>query len=227
MTKILKNTTGSDIDIKSIGLTVSASSQITIQVQDYLLLSSDDVVAELQTYISSGDIVVNNGSVDLDSEDGADFILYPDRADAVSFDDSSFGFDAEDVQEAFQELDFIVAPLVVPISLIYNGTLSNNEFIGYSNLLPGDSTPVISPMSGVWRGFTWSNSKDNCDFALEFRIGSTTATPFFTWSVDNTQTADVNFPVSPSVTAGDEVYIKYIDEGTNAADAAIVLKFKS
>lgn len=148
-------------------------------------------------------------------------------ADIVFFDDTGSIFTADNVQDAINGVNDAVAPLVVTVPLIHNGTLSNGNFIGYSNLLPGDSTPIIAPLTGTWTGYTWSNSKDDCDFALEFRKGSTTATPFYTWSVDNTQTADITFPSAESVTAGDEVYIKYIDEGTNAADATIILKFKA
>lgn len=141
----------------------------------------------------------------------------------VYFDDVTY----DNVQSAVDNVGDLVAPLRVPITLVHNGTLSNGDWIGYSNLLPGDATPVIAPLTGVWSGFTWSNNKTTADFALEFRVGSTGATPFFTWSVDNTQSAFVEFPTAQAVTAGDKVFIKYIDEGTNAADAAIVLKFKA
>lgn len=226
MSKILKNNTLSDIAISSLGQTIPASGQIIINTQDYLILASDDAILELTSAINSGDIIINNGTDDLDIEDGLDFIRYPDRADSVFIDDSGFAFNAEDVQEAFENVDFIIAPLVVPVALVYNGTLSDNEFIGYSNLLPGNTTPVICPLSGSFVGFTWSNSRDNADFALEFRRNSTTATPFFIWSVDNKRTDNINITPETFV-AGDQIYIKYIDEGQNAADATIVLKFKS
>ena len=227
MAKILKNTTLSDIDLDVLATTIPASGQITVDVESYILLASDDSITELTTLINSGDITVNNGLSDLDAEDGLDFIRYPDRADAIYVDDSGLTFDADDIQEAFDNIDAIVAPLVVPIALVYNGTLSDNEFIGYSNLLPGDTTPIISPLTGSFVGFTWSNSRSNADFALEFRKNSTVATPFFTWSVDNTKTADVTLITSENFNAGDEIYVKYIDEGQNAADATIVLKFRN
>lgn len=150
-----------------------------------------------------------------------------DVASSTPFDNSTNGFTADDVQEAIEEVRGIAEPLRVPINLIYNGTLSNGDFIGYSNLLPGDATPIVIPITGTFVEFTWSNSRTNCDFALEFRLGSTTATPFFTWSVDNTQTASIVLGTPEPVTIGGTMFVKYIDEGTNAADAAIVLLFKS
>ena len=150
-----------------------------------------------------------------------------DVAGSTPFDNTSNSFIADNVQDAIEEVRAIAEPLRVPINLIYNGTLSNGDFIGYSNLLPGDDTPIVIPISGTFVEFTWSNSRTNCDFALEFRLGSTTATPFFTWSVDNTQTATVVLGTPEAVTIGGTIFVKYIDEGTNAADAAIVLLFKS
>ena len=71
MSKIVKNTTGSDIVISDTGVTVLASNQYTIPANDYLLwAASDDVITE----IGSGDIVVNDGSVDLGISDGTDLI---------------------------------------------------------------------------------------------------------------------------------------------------------
>lgn len=76
MSKIVKNTTLSDINISDVGVTVFASSQYTIPANDYLLwASSDDIV----TYVGSGDIVINDGTEDLGISDGIDLIkgLYP------------------------------------------------------------------------------------------------------------------------------------------------------
>ena len=150
-----------------------------------------------------------------------------DVAQSIPFDNDTNGFISEDVQEAIEEVEALASPLRVPINLVYNGTLSNGDFIGYSNLLPGDATPVIVPITGSFVEFTWSNNTASADFALEFRRNTTVGTPFFTWSVDNTQTAAVVLPTPEPFTIGDEIYVKYVDEGTNARDAAIVLLFKS
>ena len=146
-------------------------------------------------------------------------------SDKVYFTDDDFI--ADNAQDAIIELLGIAAPLRVPLPLIYNGTLSNGNWIGYSNLLPGDLTPIICPIDGFFVEFTWSNKSATADFALEFRKNSTVATPFFTWSVDNTKSAAIVLPTQEAFSIGDTIYIKYIDEGTNAQDAAIVLLFKS
>lgn len=68
--KILKNTTGADIEIDSVGILIPASGQLTINTESYLDLASDDSVAELTPLINAGDIVVNNGTEDFSAADG-------------------------------------------------------------------------------------------------------------------------------------------------------------
>lgn len=150
-----------------------------------------------------------------------------DVASSLPFDNSTNGFVAEDTQAAIEELLLIAAPLIVPIPLIHNGIMSNGDYIGYSNLLPGDNTPVLSPMTGSLVNFTFSNSRSSADFTIEFKRGSTGATPFFSWTVTNTKTASVTLPNPEAFAAGEEIYLKYIDQGTNASDTAIILGFKS
>lgn len=149
------------------------------------------------------------------------------EAEDTPFNNTTNGFVADNTQTAIEELLSLAAPLRVPIILVHNGTLSNGDFIGYSNLLPGDATPIIAPITGTFVGFTWSNNNNSADFALEFRKNTTGGSPFFTWSVDNTQSASVVLPTPQAFTSGDEIYVKYIDEGTNGQDSVIVLLFKS
>jgi hypothetical protein len=63
MSKILKNTTGSSIFVSDAGISIPSLSSYTIPSQDYLLwAASNDII----TYIGSGQIVVNDGSNDLE-----------------------------------------------------------------------------------------------------------------------------------------------------------------
>jgi hypothetical protein len=62
MSKILKNTTVSDIAIFDCGITVPALDSYAINVQDYLLFAAS---ADTVTSIASGDVVVNDGEDDL------------------------------------------------------------------------------------------------------------------------------------------------------------------
>jgi len=87
--KILKNTTLSDITLDSVGIVVPASSQYNIDKIQYSLFSTDSAILELTTYINSGDIVVNNGTDDLDSTNGLNYMRMSDHAKNILFDDST------------------------------------------------------------------------------------------------------------------------------------------
>lgn len=112
------------------------------------------------------------------------------------------------------------------LTLLYNGVIGNNTFLGYSNLLPGDQTPVIIPVKSSVFEFTFSNSRTNADYTLELRKGSTTATPFYTVSKTNTQFF-VESGLSEEFNPGDAIYIKYLDNGNNARDGVFVLFLKA
>ena len=71
MSKILKNITNVNILIVDCGTPVNANSQYTIYPQEYPIFASS---SDLITYIGDGDIVVNDGSVDLSISDGVDLI---------------------------------------------------------------------------------------------------------------------------------------------------------
>jgi len=229
MSLILKNTTGSLITLKVSALDIPASGQITIDPSRYHFFQKSDSITETDPLITAGSLVVNDGIRDLSILQSKEYLRFreafgvPFRSDPTRVN----GFIAKDTQTAIEEVRSIANPLIVPINLIYNGTLSNGNFIGYNNLLPGDLTPIIVPISGTFTGFTWSNRDADSDFDLEFRKNTTGGSPFFTWSVTNTKTADVNLGTPETITAGDTFYVKYVDQGSNATDASIVLKFKA
>lgn len=107
-----------------------------------------------------------------------------------------------------------------------NGTVSNGTFIGYDSLIPGDSTPVILPVKSEILEFTFSNSNSNADYTLEFRKNTLVGTPFYSVSKTNTQYF-VDDIISEFFNSGDEIYIKYVDDGNNASDAVILLVLKA
>lgn len=76
MSKILKNNTANPVVINDVGITIPASSQYVLNVEEYLLwAASSDVI----TFIGDSTLTVNDGSVDLSISDGVDLIkgLFP------------------------------------------------------------------------------------------------------------------------------------------------------
>jgi len=101
--KILKNTTLVDIELRQIGQTIPAESQSTINIEDYIILASNDSVAEIDPLIVSGDIIINDGTNDLNVIIGKAYIRYPDDAENILFDNASNGFISKTVQTAIEE----------------------------------------------------------------------------------------------------------------------------
>lgn len=87
MAKILKNTTGSDIFLSSVGTPILASSSYTVEVSEYLYWATPDFIAEVTPYLSSGDLIVNDGINDLDSIEGTRHLKSPDNALAEEISD--------------------------------------------------------------------------------------------------------------------------------------------
>jgi hypothetical protein len=88
MSKIVKNTTGSAYFIADTGISIPASSQYTIQPQDYLLwAASSDVIVG----IGSSDLVINDGSSDLSINDGTKLIqgIFPNPVGVAAGDDGT------------------------------------------------------------------------------------------------------------------------------------------
>lgn len=130
MAKILKNTTGSDISLEITGVTVPASGQIEFNTEDFLELASDDSIAEISPLITSGDIVVNDGTSDLSVDDGNNFIKYPDQAENIQYDNVGSGLASTNVKDAIDEIASFTNPFdyaIFPIWAEENAGLGNNQ----------------------------------------------------------------------------------------------------
>lgn len=79
MSKILKNTTVADIELDALGYTIPASGQVDFDVTEFQLLASDDVIAEVTPFLTSGDIVVNDGVQDLTLAEGLRYLTWPEK----------------------------------------------------------------------------------------------------------------------------------------------------
>lgn len=230
MSKILKNTTLSDYFWGEPGINVPASGQVTIPFTKYLEVSQTEAISEITADINSGDIVVNDGTNDLSASEGIAYLQYPDDANNILFTGTTSGLSSntarEAIDEAAENADTALNTPRYTLLLQHNGTVSNGTFLGYSSLIPGDAIPVLIPISSDLIEFTFSNQNSNADYTLEFRKGSTVATPFYTVSKVNTQFF-VDTTINESFVTGDEIYVKYVDDGNNASDAVMVLFFKA
>lgn len=83
MSKIIKNQTNTLLTIGDTGVSIPALGQYTIQTTDYLLwAASSDIISE----IGNGNVIVNDGSFDLNPSEAADLIkgIYPKNISIVN-----------------------------------------------------------------------------------------------------------------------------------------------
>lgn len=106
------------------------------------------------------------------------------------------------------------------LPLIYNGTVSNNDWVSYSNLTP--DVPIIFPVNTKLNELTWANNNNDRDFDIEIyrEDGTTYLTKFEVRNSTNNygyfEDIDLTF------TAGTGMRIKYIDQGKNCRDLCLV-----
>ena len=93
--KILKNqkSPAADLPIKELGVTLPASGQVSFHPNEFTLLATDAVIAELTPHINSGDVVVNDGINDLSIAEGIDYLRYPHFARSSRFENMYFFFE--------------------------------------------------------------------------------------------------------------------------------------
>ena len=104
MSKVLRNTTGSDINLSKLGVTISSGTSFIVPTGDYLILSSPSSITELTSLINSGSIIVNNGVSDItDTTKAINYLYYPDSAKSTIFDNSTNSFSSTEVQSAIEE----------------------------------------------------------------------------------------------------------------------------
>lgn len=227
MSKIIKNITQSDIFIKSLGRRVDANSQIEVDPRDFMLLATDENLAEMATLIDAGSLVINTGSQDLSPATAVSFLAYPDNASSQAFANDqlrSNGLVSENTQEAVEEAFLQACAAIYSIHLIHNGTRGRDTFLSYSNLTPG--TPIVVPVDSQLLGLAFSNSRDGADCIIEIRRNTDLGAPLESATVADSRTFFDNFDVPIPFEAGDTMSVKYIDNGGNASDLVVSLYFR-
>lgn len=152
-------------------------------------------------------------------------ILIKDVAHSVPFDNSINGFSATDVQEAIEEAKAVAIGLprfVLP--LIYNGTVSNNDWISYSNLT--SNAVILLPLKCRIQEIAWSNNNSSANFDYKLYKNGRPGTLLDTLQIRNLQYGHFD-SLNYDFKSGDTIDIQYIDQGTNASDLCTILYFQA
>jgi hypothetical protein len=163
--------------------------------------------------------------------DGVELDYHEERSlDASNVYYNDINGDFDNLQDKVNDLDNLVATLVVPIVLSYNGTVQDGAYLGYTENIDGLNTPVVIPTTSKFTGFTFSNRNASSTRTLDFYKNTNpnadpAATPFYTASL-NMQFEAMTLPTPENFNEGDEIYIVYNKGTGNTQDAVIVMEFR-
>jgi hypothetical protein len=235
MAKILKSTTGSDIDLDILAIIIAASGQGEINVEDYLVLGSDESITELTPLINSGDIVVNDGTTDLSASEGLAYVQYPDDEANIRFDNSTNDFDADEGQGAIEEARDTLIHKTFTLTFWSSGIISGTEWLNYSNHgSTSNQAPAVVPFNCELFAISFSNQENGINFDLDIRAADYNSgnsdTSRLTFNNVEARTAVTSSFTRPSFNAGDKIGIQISDNGgffdPNPNDPIVILYFR-
>ena len=227
MSKIIKNTTISDISLKDAGITIPASSQYEIEPQDYLLWATDDVLTEISSYLTSGDLVVNDGINDLSATDGTYYLKYPDSAFNQRFlsePDRSNGFTAKTVQEAIEESKANIEGKTTALPSFMNNGITKNKWLALDrSMSSSNELPAIIAYDSTIASIVFINKNDDSDVDIELYKNGILD---FTWELRNKRWAyKTNGLTSINLVAGDKLscFAREVTGGTGVDPTSVIL----
>lgn len=169
-----------------------------------------------------------NVKVAILEKDGTEYevpVEYNYVAADMDFNNTTNGFNATKVQPAIEEARNSAEGFPrAGCRSVYNGSLSNNQWMGPTELLP--NTPLlVLPVNTKLNEITWANSATNNGFSIQFyKNGKLAANLFYTMTVTSPNPGYGYISgLTFTFNAGDVIYAKYIDQGTNLSDADLVL----
>lgn len=143
---------------------------------------------------------------------------------ALPFDNTINGFTATNAQAAIEEAKQNAEGFPrAGVRSHYNGTLSNNNWMGPSEQLP--NTPLlVVPVKTKINEISWANQTVNVGFTIQFRLNSRTGTIFYSLVVTSPNSgygyaSGIDYTLQP----GDSIHAQYKDQGTNVSDFDLIL----
>jgi len=239
MRKVLKNTTESSIFVSDTGVSIDQNSSYEIPPQMFWYwVNSEDIVP----FIQSEDIVVNDGTNDLDPVNGVSYIrgdipnIQDDQGVVVS---QSVGirfigdkFSVSQSQDNPKTADISVNAEsavggIISLSFSNQGS-STNKWLDYaSDTKPSNENPAIIPFDCNLIGLTFTNENTSPSFNIEIwksiKGQGSSKSKIFTWEIDSKRAGNKTNFDAISLSAGDKVAVFLRDQGANPQNISIIL----
>ena len=183
--KILKNVTASPIELIQIGMTVPAFGQIIVEPGRYYTIANEiglSPTGALDDYILNGQIVVNDGELDLTVANGInldraiDYLKHPDTSFNIRFlsePERTNNFVAKNVQEAIEEARTGAGTTrgrTFTVGFYNNGNTANR----WLHHIPTSEATDLLPYYNYWDievfGLSFSNKNTMISCDVEFYV---------------------------------------------------------
>jgi len=218
------STTGASVPIPELGITIphpSSNRDMGGQFTSLEIKNAESLTAAIR----NGDLSWSKTSGGA-TEPALDY-----DEDILLSDETNLGVGlADDRLVTFKDLDDLAVEVIslprFAVPLIMNGTMSDGDWITYSNYLP--DARILIPQKSILRDIVWGNRSSSREFDLEFYKNGRTGTPYATREVrSGGSTYGAFYDQNDSFDQGDTLDIKYIDRGSNATDLHVILYFQT
>ena len=232
MSKIVKNTTGIDVVVQDVGVTIPASGQYILNKNEYHLWGDS---LDIITLIDGGTLIINDGVTDLSIDRAKDFISENDFAFSHRFlsqPERVNGFNSKNVQEAIEESRTTFEGKGFQTTFAGNGTFRNSWMSQEDTNVESDESPDIFKYGARLVGIDFTNQNQNVDCIIKIAIRSypfsnlNTFDRSYKWTLDNVRSAVKVSQLSGfEVNAGDCMAVYLQDTGGNANDVILTMDF--
>lgn len=221
-----KSVSGFDLYHNRSGINFTSGLYIDVDGIDIILTST---CPQVSGWINSGQMVFNDGSRDFEKVEAIEHLKWSGSAKELWFNNATNGFAAKRVQEAIEEAKATAAGLPrLTLILTNNGTVSNGQWITYSELL--SNKRILFPVKTRIKEISWVNANTNLGaFNFEFyKNGQEVGNKVLTYvAPSGDRTLGYGYYVLTSnldFNAGDSLFVKNVrPSGTALADLALTL----
>lgn len=196
-----------------------------------------------QDYIASKGVAFENSdnrTIDLDGSGNIQFKDFTETTYVTVrqlrtalnniFSNSGNGFTSTNVQSAIEEArSTAVSKARFALTFTHNGTVGNNTWLGFSELVPSNTTPIIVPINCILSELAMSFAGANVDgVLLIYKNGTTNPTNvIYSNTFTNQNLYKLMTGLNLSLVAGDQLRAQWQDTGDNPNDAALQWFFKA
>lgn len=237
MSVVVLNQTASAVEVSDVGARVPASGSLAIDPQDYQRWAFSATGGLAETLVNAGTLRVQVGGITLTNAAQCLQALRFAHAINMPFRPGNAGFTSLTVQNAIEEAKTSAEGKArFAIVTTFNGVMGNNQWLGYSELIPGDTVPIILPRDCILKEITWSwqsiivgsmitGTVDGRFDLYKNGLVSPTNVIFQRTFTNSPPAFSANINIA--FAAGDFMVGRWVDQGDNPSDAAITYFFQT